>query len=62
MVWFENVIFVKLLKVSLVDCHGNKNYNNSKLFYSLHFNNKCWLLRHYMHNSYKLVLLGDNLV
>ena len=33
-----------------------------KLFRSLHFNKKCWLLRHYMHNSYTLVLLRDNLV
>ena len=37
-------------------------YNHSKLFYYLHFNKKCWLLRHYMHTSYKLVLLRDNLV
>ena len=25
-------------------------------FYSLHFEIKCWLLRHYMHKSYTLVL------
>ena len=52
--------FVKLLKVPLVGCHGNKNKKCSELFYSLHFKNQ--VLRHSIHNSYILVLFSDNLV
>ena len=51
-------VFVKILRVSLFGCHGNKII--TILFFA--FKNKRWLLRHCMHNSYACVLLGDNFV
>ena len=37
--------FVKLLKVPLVGCHGNKNKKCSELFYSLHFKNQVLIIK-----------------
>ena len=51
----------KLLMVQLFGCHGYKKWKHFELFYSLHFNNKSWLLRRYVYNWYTLMLF-ENLI